>query len=1398
MIFFGIGAFGVRRCCSSTGAQAPDVWASRIVPTFRSAFFAALAASFFAIPSASADITTTGAMMRIEWSVTGISDSQLQLVRVLTNSLNYYHAIYSAPLRVLQSAEADVTAVVEPIIVQTNYFIFDRQIQIDIPYGSTVWRTELKLKGSATNPPTIHQSHRDLFAPNQSWPGIRLRFTGRDMRYDYLAISQHDIYVDIIPEEAFQIGYYKWLQGLPEFSGFRFAKPGGCGGCQPMGLPTFQVNPSTLNLVVQDTDFSYSGLGPPVELTRTWNADTEWIGMFGRGWRFKYESFIQDSPASAGVSQGDGQVLSFPLDIAVIGTNVAQLSGSYTIVTITNGSSVAAAIMPGGYPTNWNGLFRPPVGSRDRLTYRKDPATGRHEYRLYEKATDQTWLYTSTNLFRTNALLASVHDAYTNQIVLQRNAQGWLTNLVDAAGRSVRFTYNAHGRCTTMTIPGRGSAYFAYSTNHNLISSQDFAGNVTLFAYDTLGFMTNMSTEGRTWSFSWDDYRWRKIYQVVDPFGKTNTYYVSGGLADINYRYLRRTDPGGNNARTMSSGGFVTSHEARDGGYTSYTYNNGMVESERNPLTRTRYMAYDERNNLIQHTDPAGGIQRFAYDDQDRLLVHSNELGFATRFFRNAAGSVTQQVWPSGRTVAMTYNAVGQLLARRDPAGSTNLYTYDAFGNLRSFTDGEGYTTRFAYDATGMDLVAVTNARGFATRFEYDANRRLTRIIHPDGTDRQIEYDCCAQTGVVDENGARTWVTRDHDLRVLTSTDPLGRTTRFAYDVHGQLIARTNALGGVRTFGYDPEGRLVAITNELGDVTMIYRNKMGHPVVVYLSAKTYPALTPAPSGKTTVRYTYDGANRLWTMDAPSTTYDRDLRGRITRRTTTARFTYDEDDRLLTVSYSGVLQSTNTYDAAGNLRSSTCAEGLVQFEYDRRNLVTGLVHRNGRRTTMRYDANGNVAEIAQPGSVVAVYQRDARDRITNLLWNGQSVAFAYDAAGRLIRETRSNGTQSLYTYDAAGNALTLRHDAPVGTLLDIRLQRDALYRTTNIVHQGGLLPATPTLGTGQFAAVYNSYLQLATLNGNGLTYDARWNLTAVTGAVAFAAAYDMQARPLSITLNGVQQTYAYDGLGHRIKRTLEGETRYAYYTRNGRLLYETDAADNVVRRFVYAEGRLIAMATSDATYFYHFDANGNTVCLTDSQGAVAAHYRYLPDGTSGGAFSRVENPFTFSGRFGIIDDGGGLYFMRNRTYFAPLRRFLQPDPSGLLGGEHGYAYAGGNPVDYIDPSGLKPTKKDAGGLDPFAAMAGAVSAALDGPNGDFLSFIDDAAEWIDTKQRARDERQAATPCVITPEEAAEFQRQFDMAPDSFDPQPAKSGGDSSPSPTFSIPEPNFPEFSLDED
>ncbi len=149
----------------------------------------------------------------------------------------------------------------------------------------------------------------------------------------------------------------------------------------------------------------------------------------------------------------------------------------------------------------------------------------------------------------------------------------------------------------------------------------------------------------------------------------------------------------------------------------------------------------------------------------------------------------------------------------------------------------------------------------------------------------------------------------------------------------------------------------------------------------------------------------------------------------------------------------------------------------------------------------------------------------------------------------------------------------------------------------------------------------------------------------------------------------------------------GTTTHYVYDPRGNLVAEADGSNQITRKYIYGRG-LLAVATSDSRYCYHFNANGNTAALTDMAQAVANSYAYDPFGTVLNQQETVPQPFKYVGQYGVMAEPNGLYYMRARYYDPSVGRFISEDPLGFGGGDVNlYAYVRNNPVMFIDPWGL---------------------------------------------------------------------------------------------------------------
>jgi RHS repeat-associated protein len=105
------------------------------------------------------------------------------------------------------------------------------------------------------------------------------------------------------------------------------------------------------------------------------------------------------------------------------------------------------------------------------------------------------------------------------------------------------------------------------------------------------------------------------------------------------------------------------------------------------------------------------------------------------------------------------------------------------------------------------------------------------------------------------------------------------------------------------------------------------------------------------------------------------------------------------------------------------------------------------------------------------------------------------------------------------------------------------------------------------------------------------------------------------------------------------------------------------------------------------YYYGNDKLGTPQIMTDSTNTVVWEADYKPFGEADvNPNSSVVNNFRFPGQYYDVETG--LHYNYNRYYDPSTGRYLTPDPIGLRGGLNLFAYVLNNPVNMIDPEGLK--------------------------------------------------------------------------------------------------------------
>ncbi len=134
-------------------------------------------------------------------------------------------------------------------------------------------------------------------------------------------------------------------------------------------------------------------------------------------------------------------------------------------------------------------------------------------------------------------------------------------------------------------------------------------------------------------------------------------------------------------------------------------------------------------------------------------------------------------------------------------------------------------------------------------------------------------------------------------------------------------------------------------------------------------------------------------------------------------------------------------------------------------------------------------------------------------------------------------------------------------------------------------------------------------------------------------------YDARGRRISKTINGVTTTYQYDNKDV-VAEIREGVIQARYL-------------NNPLK----VDERYARLSLDSGNEYYHVDALGSTLTLSDQNGMMQSRYTYDPFGNTS-MTGMSSNPYQYTGR---ENDGTGLYFYRARYYSPQLHRFLGEDP-----------------------------------------------------------------------------------------------------------------------------------------
>lgn len=728
------------------------------------------------------------------------------------------------------------------------------------------------------------------------------------------------------------------------------------------------------------------------------------------------------------------------------------------------------------------------------------------------------------------------------------------------------------------------------------------------------------------------------LHTVTDALG----HVTSIDSYDADGRVTRTTDPNGvHTDLTYTPRGWLASRSV-GGATTSFTY--------------TPYGA------VASITDPDGVTTSYTYDDAHRLTDITDAQGNSIHYTLDAAGDKTQE----------------QVLDSTGTALRTTSRTFNTLGELTSVVDGLNHTVFNAgfsdsYDADG-NLVHSANALGIEKEMGYDALNRLVSVIRNyNGTDTDtantqstMAYDAMDRvTGVTDPDNLSTIYTYDGlgDRTSLQSPDT--GTSSDTYDAAGNRLTHTDAKGQVDTSTYDALDRLA--TQQYADSTLDVTYHYDEADAVTGCSGSYPVgrLTRIVKGDTTTTYCYDAHGSV-------TQKTQNQNGTLA----SVAYGYTSGDRLQSVTYPDGTEADYAYDSDGRVQSlslippdhtqATALAAVSGISYLPFGPIASYTLGNGQTITRSYDADYRLTDLTSP-LLNLHYARDTLGNITAMGSapgaNPASESYGYDPLQRLKAVTESDGsTLESYTYNKTGD----------------RLSKTGSGQATGAYSYAANTHHLIEVGTAPYSVDADG--ETTSMQRAGTTYSFTYNArqrmaTAQEGAgTPVAYTYNALGERIRKTANSiVTDRFQYDEASHLLSRSRTDGTRdYIWLGSLPVAVVDQSAANGAsTESYVVADDLGSPRVVTDAS--------GNQIWSWAKQGNPFGEQQ--PTSGSGFVFN-----LRFPGQY--YDQEAGLAYNLNRTYEATIGRYIESDPTGLVGGVNTYSYVGGGPFSYTDSRGLQ--------------------------------------------------------------------------------------------------------------
>lgn len=965
---------------------------------------------------------------------------------------------------------------------------------------------------------------------------------------------------------------------------------------------------------------------------------------------------------------------------------------------------------------------------------------------------------------------------------------GKINRITDGFGETQSITYSATSKPSVYSHTYDGTyplvdCHTPFHVVNNTISTNGMAGSQTV-SYTYKGLKINAKGKGLlgmqelcennttlgvkniTSIEQWDSNRFipvktcsKQIIGNDEAVTENNmTIYNSGNNYFAYPSYSECTDMDGNSVTTTSE-------------YNTY---NGCLQSQSVTYDKSMYVntAYSGFVKVGNSYKPTLITKTQKHEDDNNEYTQRTHIAYLDN---GLPKTITENYsTPMALTTSMTYDAIGNLISKstlgksvipitqymnydaskrfvvktyQSPAAAVNTFTYDVWGNILTSSDvtesSLPLTTTYEYDAWGNEKKRVLPAGEVVnTNLGWAVSGNLSSVrtsqtgqptveIWYDSKGRKVQMTTVAvKNATVKEN--MTYNNKGQVAKKISQTGNLTISDTYTYDGRGRVISAMSTSG--KSLSYSYGNRSVTTTDGSKTYTKTF-DAWGN-----IKTSTDPVAsveyTYASNGKPSeissagaiIRMEYDEAGNQTVLDDPDaglTTYE-----------------YAADGTLLQQTDARGIITSNKYDTAGKLTSTTIGTDVITYQYGQsgsnklritkeqmgNNSVEYDYDRYGRLTSKKktidgkeqleyhyvYNDKNQLKEIQYPGNLTVGYEYDTNGyKIASSVGNNPVYSLT-DYNGLTTKTTHGKYLKGTVTRDSRGY-LTAKNMDVGRTVYDMSFSYNG--STGNLISRTGMLDDKETFYYDNMDRLLRVHKDNANITTRVMSYSSNGNIR-LNSNIGYSY-YEDETKLHALTWHNLgqkavksEQQIDYNGF-NKVQSIEDADscfmTTFSYgpdmqrwssdFSENGtlkrRIVYSDDyeqvTEDGVTRRLYYLDGGAVVIRQDGKADEYYY-------CCTDNLGSIVKVVTPYGNDVFTASYDVWGLQTVTKNTIGFLRGYCGhemmpeynLINMNGRMYDPVTCRFLSPDPYIQMPDNsqsfNRYSYCLNNPLKYTDPSG----------------------------------------------------------------------------------------------------------------